>query len=109
MAKDRGLVTAAKKDSQGICFIGKVSIKEFLLRYVKPKVGPIIDQHGKQVGTHEGALFYTIGQRQGLKVGGGLPYYVVDKDMKQNIVYVSTDFRTNAYGLVSYICRSSTG
>lgn len=93
MAKERGLVTAAKKDSQGICFIGKVSIKEFLSEYVKPKVGAIIDQHGKQVGTHEGALFYTIGQRQGLKVGGGLPYYVVDKDMKQNIVYVSTDLQ----------------
>jgi len=93
MAKDRGLVTAAKKDSQGICFIGKVSIKEFLSQYVKPKNGPIIDQHGKQIGEHEGALFYTIGQRQGLRVGGGLPYYVVDKDMDKNIVYVSTDLQ----------------
>ncbi|HUC78889.1 MAG TPA: tRNA 2-thiouridine(34) synthase MnmA [Candidatus Saccharimonadales bacterium] len=91
MAKDRGLVTAAKKDSQGICFIGKVSIKEFLSQYVETNSGPIIDQHGKQIGTHEGALFYTIGQRQGLKVGGGLPYYVVDKDMDNNIIYVTTD------------------
>jgi tRNA-specific 2-thiouridylase len=91
MAKDRGLVTATKKDSQGICFIGKVSIREFLSQYVKPKTGSIIDQNGKSIGTHEGALFYTIGQRQGLKVGGGLPYYVVDKDMSKNIVFVSTD------------------
>jgi len=93
MAKDRGLVTAAKKDSQGICFIGQVSIKEFLSQYVKTKVGPIIDQKGNQVGTHDGALFYTNGQRQGLKVGGGLPYYVVDKDIKKNIVYVTTDLQ----------------
>jgi tRNA-specific 2-thiouridylase len=93
MAKDRGLVTATKKDSQGICFIGKVSIREFLSQYVKPKVGPIIDQNDKQVGNHDGALFYTIGQRQGLRVGGGLPYYVVGKDMKKNVVYVSTDLQ----------------
>jgi tRNA-specific 2-thiouridylase len=93
MAKDRGLVTASKKDSQGICFIGKVSIKEFLSQYVEAKQGPIMDQNGKQVGTHDGALFYTIGQRQGLKVGGGLPYYVVDKDMDKNIVYVTTDLQ----------------
>ena len=93
MAKDRGLVTASKKDSQGICFIGKVSIKEFLSQYVEPKTGMIIDQNGNEIGTHEGALFYTIGQRQGLNVGGGLPYYVVDKDMNKNIVYVTTNLQ----------------
>ncbi|HUY53477.1 MAG TPA: tRNA 2-thiouridine(34) synthase MnmA [Candidatus Dormibacteraeota bacterium] len=93
MAEERGLVTASKKDSQGICFIGKVSIKEFLSQYVETKPGLIIDQNGKQVGAHDGALFYTIGQRQGLKVGGGLPYYVVDKDMDKNIVYVTTDLQ----------------
>ncbi|HEY5268284.1 MAG TPA: tRNA 2-thiouridine(34) synthase MnmA [Candidatus Saccharimonadales bacterium] len=93
MAADRGLITASKKDSQGICFIGKVSIKEFLSQYVKPNPGPIIDQNDKLVGTHDGALFYTIGQRQGLKVGGGLPFYVVNKDMDKNIVYVTTDLQ----------------
>jgi tRNA-specific 2-thiouridylase len=93
MAEERGLVTATKKDSQGICFIGKVSIKEFLSQYVKSNPGPIMDQNGKEVGTHEGALFYTLGQRQGLKVGGGLPFYVVDKDMEKNIVYVTTDLQ----------------
>ncbi len=91
-AKKRGLVTASKKDSQGICFIGEVSIREFLERYVKDiKSGAIIDQHGKEIGQHDGAIFYTIGQRQGLGVGGGLPYYVTSKDMKTNTVYVTTD------------------
>ncbi len=91
MAKKLGLVTAEKKDSQGICFVGQVGIKEFLSQYVKTKPGNIIDQHSKVIGEHDGAIFYTIGQRQGLKVGGGFPYYVVGKDMKKNEVYVTTD------------------
>jgi tRNA-specific 2-thiouridylase len=93
MAKALGLVTADKKDSQGICFVGKVGIRDFLSQYVKTKNGNIIDQHGKVIGEHDGALFYTIGQRQGLHVGGGLPYYVVGKDMKKNEVYVTTDLQ----------------
>ncbi len=91
-AKKRGLVTAQKKDSQGICFVGEVGIREFLERYVKDIVpGAIVDQDGKEVGQHEGAIYYTTGQRQGLGVGGGLPYYVTHKDMAKNIVYVTTD------------------
>ena len=93
MAESRGLITAKKKDSQGICFIGQVSIKEFLGQYVKPSHGPIIDQNGNRIGVHDGALFYTIGQRQGLRVGGGLPYYVAGKDMDNNTVYVTTDLQ----------------
>lgn len=85
------LPTAEKKDSQGICFVGKVGIKEFLKQYVETVPGPIVDQSGKQIGEHEGAIFYTIGQRHGLDVGGGLPYYVTRKDMKANTVYVTTD------------------
>ncbi len=91
MAKKLGLVTADKKDSQGICFVGKVGIKDFLGNYVKTKPGNIIDENGKIIGQHEGAIFYTIGQRHGLDVGGGLPYYVIGKDMKKNEVYVSTN------------------
>ncbi|HEX5744202.1 MAG TPA: aminomethyltransferase beta-barrel domain-containing protein, partial [Candidatus Saccharimonadales bacterium] len=53
--------------------------------------GPIIDRHGDRIGEHDGAIFYTIGQRHGLDVGGGLPYYVARKDMKTNTVYVTTD------------------
>ncbi len=93
IAQKAGLVTAAKKESMGICFVGKVGIKEFLQQYVKEKPGKIIDQAGSVIGQHDGALFYTIGQRQGLNVGGGLPYYVVGKDMKKNEVYVTTDLQ----------------
>lgn len=91
LAEKFGLPTAKKKDSQGICFVGKVGIREFLEQYVSPKAGPILDQNGKEIGQHDGAIFYTIGQRSGLGVGGGLPYYVVGKDMDKNEVYVSTD------------------
>ncbi len=92
VAKKLGLATAEKKDSQGICFVGKVGIKEFLLSELGPqKPGPIIDQNGQEIGRHDGAIFYTIGQRHGLDVGGGLPYYVSRKDMKTNIVYVTTN------------------
>jgi tRNA-specific 2-thiouridylase len=93
IAKTHGLATAAKKESMGICFVGKVGIKDFLSQYVKEKPGKIIDQNGKVIGRHNGALFYTIGQRHGLDVGGGLPYYVVGKDMKKNEVYVSSDLQ----------------
>lgn len=92
MAKERGLFTAAKKDSQGICFVGKVGIREFLSQYVQQKPGEIIDKSsGKVLGHHDGAIFYTLGQRHGLELGGGLPFYVVGKDMTKNEVYVTTD------------------
>lgn len=91
-ARALGLATADKKDSQGICFVGKVGIKEFLLHELGPQPrGPIIDAHGQTIGEHDGAIFYTIGQRHGLNVGGGLPYYVSRKDMATNTVYVTTD------------------
>lgn len=91
LAKKFGLATADKKDSQGICFVGKVGIREFLEEFVHDaRPGKIIDQHGMVIGEHDGALFYTIGQRHGLNVGGGLPYYVVGKDMAKNEVYVTS-------------------
>ena len=93
LARKYGLNTAEKKDSQGICFVGKVGIKEFLQQFVTTEPGVIIDQYGHTVGEHDGALFYTIGQRHGLNVGGGLPYYVVGKDMEKNEVYVTTDLQ----------------
>ncbi|MBB1562342.1 tRNA 2-thiouridine(34) synthase MnmA [Candidatus Saccharibacteria bacterium] len=97
MATERGLYTAAKKDSQGICFVGKVGIREFLSQYVTTQPGPIIEQaSGRQLGMHDGAIFYTLGQRHGLQLGGGLPYYVVGKDMARNEVYVSTDLNNQA-------------
>ncbi|MEO7364359.1 MAG: tRNA 2-thiouridine(34) synthase MnmA [Candidatus Saccharimonadales bacterium] len=92
LATELGLATADKKDSQGICFVGKVGIKDFLLAELGEQPhGAIVEQSGKVIGEHDGALFYTIGQRHGLDVGGGLPYYVVGKDMSTNEVYVTTD------------------
>jgi tRNA-specific 2-thiouridylase len=91
-ARKLGLATAEKKDSQGICFVGKIGIKEFLQNYIEATPGDIVDKKsGQAIGQHDGAVFYTIGQRHGLHVGGGLPYYVVGKDMAKNIVYVTTD------------------
>lgn len=93
LARKYGLATAEKKDSQGICFVGKVGIKDFLQQFVQTQPGKIINQKGEIIGEHDGALFYTIGQRQGLGVGGGLPYYVVGKDMDKNEVYVTNDLQ----------------
>ena len=90
MARERGLWTAGKKESMGICFVGQVSIREFLGQYLELVPGDIIDRDtGAVVGQHDSALLYTIGQRHGLSVGGGLPYYVVGKDIATNVVYVS--------------------
>ncbi len=90
MAKELNLYTADKKDSQGICFVGKVGIKDFLINELGPQPhGLILDEHNKEIGTHDGAIYYTIGQRHGLNIGGGLPYYVIKKDLTKNILYVT--------------------
>lgn len=93
MAAARDLPSAAKADSQGICFVGEAGIRDFLGMYVQRKPGPTIDFDTKEVlGYHDGAIFFTVGQRKGLGIGGGTePYYVVGKDMENNIVYVSTN------------------
>jgi tRNA-specific 2-thiouridylase len=96
MADERGLTTAVKKDSQGICFIGQIGIRDFLSLYVDSKPGEIIDKKsGKVLGRHDGAIFYTFGQRHGMDLGGGMPYYVVGKDMDKNEVYVTTNLNDN--------------
>ena len=97
-AEKRGLVTARRPDSQGICFVGEVGIREFLSNYVESKAGDIIDREtGEKVGSHDGAIFYTFGQRHGLNIGGGLPYYVVGKDMDKNEVYVSRNLNSDEF------------
>lgn len=96
-AAELKLATATKKDSQGICFVGKVGIKEFLSQYIETTPGDIIEtQNNSVIGQHDGAIFYTIGQRHGLQVGGGLPYYVVAKDITKNVVYVTTNLNDDA-------------
>lgn len=90
MARERSLWTAAKRESMGVCFVGSVGIREFLGEYIQTHPGDIVDKaSGRIIGRHDGAIYYTLGQRHGLDVGGGLPYYVVGKDMSSNIVYVS--------------------
>lgn len=97
MAKKRNLWTATKKESMGVCFVGSVGMREFLSEYIETRPGDIIDKTtGQVLGRHDGAIFYTIGQRHGLELGGGLPYYVVGKDMQKNEVYVSTNLNDEA-------------
>lgn len=90
MAKKFCLPVHAKKDSQEVCFVG-VSLKNFLKKYLKVKSGKIVEiENGKVLGKHEGLPLYTVGQRKGLKLGGG-PWYVVKIDIKKNVLYVSRD------------------
>ena len=97
MAKSRGLWTAQKKESMGVCFVGAVGMRDFLSQYVSARPGDIIEKStGKKLGRHDGAIYYTLGQRHGLDIGGGLPYYVVGKDMQVNEVYVSTNLNDDA-------------
>ena len=90
LAAEKGLDIATKKESMGVCFVGEVGMKDFLQEYLEAKPGEIRELETENVlGYHDGAIFYTIGQRHGLYLGGGLPYYVVKKDLAANIVYVS--------------------
>lgn len=78
------LLTAKKKDSQGLCFIGKVTMRDFLGEYLPVKRGKVLNTEGVVLGEHEGNHFYTIGQRQGIKISGNKPYYVISKDALTN-------------------------
>ena len=91
LAKKWGLITADKKESMGICFVGKVGIKDFLKSFINVKPGEILNQNGEVVGIHEGAELYTIGQRHGLDIGEEIPYYVCGKNIKLNQVFVTND------------------
>ena len=88
LAAEKGLHNAYRKESMGVCFVGDVGMDDFLKEYFPVTPGDIIDaETGEKLGVHEGAVFYTIGQRHGLNIGGGLPYYVVSKDMDKNIIF----------------------
>lgn len=89
IAEKRGLPTHDKKDSTGICFIGKRNFKEFISRYIPYNPGNFINLQGEVIGQHDGAAYYTVGQRKGLGIGGpGDAWFVVDKDMENNIVVI---------------------
>jgi tRNA-specific 2-thiouridylase len=91
IAEKNGLVTFNKKDSTGICFIGERKFKEFLHQYLPAKPGEIKSPEGKSLGQHDGLMYYTIGQRQGIGIGGksdssGEPWYVAEKDLAHNVL-----------------------
>ncbi len=89
IAQREGLPVFDKKDSTGICFIGERPFREFLNRYLPENLGPIETVEGKQIGEHAGLMFYTLGQRQGIGIGGvGEPWYVAGKDMARNCLIV---------------------
>ncbi|MGM8364672.1 tRNA 2-thiouridine(34) synthase MnmA [Virgibacillus sp. W0181] len=93
IAKDHGLATATKKDSTGICFIGERNFKEFLSNYLPAQPGNMKTLTGEIKGKHDGLMYYTIGQRQGLGIGGpGDPWFVVGKNVKENVLYVEQGY-----------------
>lgn len=89
IAKQAGIPVADKPDSQGICFVGKVNIMSLLRSRIPVHPGPIVDAKGIVLGEHQGLAFYTIGQRQGLGVAGGVPLYVAAKDARTNTLVVA--------------------
>lgn len=92
IAEREHLVNAKRKDSQGICFLGKINYNDYIRRYLGENPGDVLElETGKKLGKHKGLWFHTIGQRHGLGFGGG-PWYAVKKDMKQNILYVSKGY-----------------
>jgi tRNA-specific 2-thiouridylase len=94
LAEKFGLPNAKRKDSQGLCFLGKIRFDEFVKFHLGTKKGDMIDfETKKKMGEHEGFWYYTIGQRKGIKLSGG-PWYVIDKDVEKNIVYISNSYRS---------------
>ena len=93
LAKKFGLPNAEKKDSQGLCFMGKINVKDFLKHYIKESPGLVLNERGEKIGRHKGANFFTIGERHSFvvdkKTSNDRPYYVMDKDLKKNTLIVS--------------------
>lgn len=94
LAREAGLATHAKKDSTGICFIGERNFHDFLAQYIPARPGEMRTPDGRRVGEHDGVMYYTLGQRGGLGIGGragasGEPWYVVGKDVAANVLYVA--------------------
>lgn len=93
IALQHNLATATKKDSTGICFIGERNFKEFLSEYLPAQPGEMQTLTGEVMGTHDGLMYYTIGQRQGLGIGGpGEPWFVVGKNLEENVLYVEQSY-----------------
>ncbi|MGC9605652.1 MAG: tRNA 2-thiouridine(34) synthase MnmA [Minisyncoccia bacterium] len=100
LAKDLKLPNADKKDSQGLCFIGKVDLKGFLRHYIRAEPGEVLSENGEVIGKHPGALLFTIGERRGFtitkKTPADAPYFVIGKDVEHNIITVSNKSADNS-------------
>ncbi len=112
IAEKYGLATATKKDSTGICFIGERNFRNFLQNYIPAKRGKIMTYDGQVLGEHLGLMYYTIGQRRGLDLGGikgddGGRWFVIEKDLKNNILYVAHGEEDRLYskGLIMNSCN----
>lgn len=101
------LPSARRKDSQGICFLGKINYNDFLRRFLGEKEGAVIEvETGKRIGTHKGYWFHTIGQRKGLGLSGG-PWFVIRKDIDENLIYVSRGYNTEKQYGTDFALRGS--
>jgi len=111
LAEKLGLPNAVKKDSQGLCFIGKVDMKDFLKHFIAEKKGSVLDSEGNRIGTHDGAVFLTIGQRHGFTVANkktaSVPHYVISKNIMKNTVTVSALNPSDVAELGKTTCKLS--
>ena len=104
LARQNNLPVAEKKDSTGICFIGERNFKQFLMNYLPACPGEIVDEHGKKIGRHDGLMYYTLGQRRGLGIGGrndgnGASWFVIGKDLKRNLLIVQQGEHEELYSV----------
>ena len=104
IAAENGLPVSAKKDSTGICFIGERNFKKFLMTYLPATPGDMVDEHGRRIGRHDGLMYYTLGQRRGLGIGGrsdgsGESWFVIGKDLKRNLLVVQQGEHEELYSL----------
>jgi len=93
LAEKYRLPTARKRDSQGLCFLGKLHMRDFLAHFIEEREGDVLDERGFIIGTHRGAIFYTLGQRHGFTITSKvrMPHYIIGKDMRKNTITVSPD------------------
>lgn len=109
LAEEFGLPTATKKDSQGICFLGKVDIREFLKHYIETTPGAVLNENGDVIGTHDGAILFTLGQRHGFtvtqKAPDASPHYIVAKDISRNTLTVSEKPYDDTFTVTTAVLR----
>ena len=104
LARRHALPVAEKKDSTGICFIGERNFKKFLMSYLPATPGDMVDEHGRRIGRHDGLMYYTLGQRRGLGIGGrsdgsGESWFVIGKDLRRNLLIVQQGEHEELYSL----------